>query len=141
MNAVGRRLRSGAKIVSGYILVVEDDKHVQQFVNMALSKEGYEVVIADDGQAALDVISQRTPALILLDIWMPNMDGYTFLTEYCSNREKDIPVVVMTADSMTFDNKEAQATFDGILIKPFGFDDLLSCVEQHVGPPNPEAAV
>jgi two-component system, OmpR family, response regulator len=141
MNAVSQTSRSGAKIVGGYILVVEDDKHVQQFVNMALTKEGYDVVIADDGQAALDVIKERTPALILLDIWMPNMDGYTFLTQYCSNMEQDIPVVVMTADSMTFDNKEAQATFDGVLIKPFGFDDLLSCVEQQIGPPSPAATV
>jgi two-component system, OmpR family, response regulator len=141
MHVVSQHSRPGANIVAGYILVVEDDKHVQQFVNMALSKEGYEVVMADDGQAALDVIKQRSPALILLDIWMPNMDGYTFLTEYCANMEQDIPVVVMTADSVTFENQEAQATFNGILIKPFGFDDLLNCVQQHVGLPGPEAAV
>jgi DNA-binding response OmpR family regulator len=141
MNAVTQHSPSGVNTLASYILVVEDDKHVQQFVNMALSKEGYDVVIADDGQAALDVISQRTPALILLDIWMPNMDGYAFLTEYCANSQQSIPVVVMTADSATFDNKEAEATFDGILIKPFGFDDLLSCVEKHVGPPSPAAAV
>ncbi len=120
----------------GYILVVEDDKHVQQFVNMALSKEGYEVVLADDGEAALEVISQCAPGLILLDIWMPTMDGYTFLSEFCSTMDQDIPVVVMTADSLTFENKEAEATFDGILIKPFGFDDLLNCVQKYVGPPS-----
>ncbi len=101
---------------------------------MALSKEGYEVAVADDGEAALEAIKERTPELILLDIWMPNMDGYTFLTQYCANVDQNIPVVVMTADFVTFSNKEAEATFDGILIKPFGFDDLLNCVQQHVSP-------
>ena len=132
--SIGSRL--GAIRLPGYILVVEDDKHVQQFVNMALSKEGYDVVNADDGEAALEAIRQRTPGLILLDIWMPTMDGYTFLTEFCSRTDQDIPVVVMTADSLTFENKEAEATFDGILIKPFGLDDLLNCVQKYVGPPD-----
>lgn len=120
--------------LAGYILVVEDDEPVQQFVNMALSKEGYEVVVVPDGEAALEAINQQPPGLILLDIWMPTMDGYTFLTEYCARTDQDIPVIIMTADYLTFSNKEAEAAFDGVLIKPFGFDDLLGCVSKYMQP-------
>jgi two-component system, OmpR family, response regulator MprA len=118
--------------LAGYILVIEDDKHVQQFIRMALTNEGYEVAVASDGAAALETINRRAPSMILLDIWMPTMDGYEFLTQYCATAEQDIPIIVMTADYATFANQEARNTFDGVLIKPFGFDDLINCVQEHL---------
>src|SRR5581483_661799 len=116
------------------VLVVEDDEHIQQFIRKALTKEGYQVVSAADGAAALPLIGQHRPALILLDMWMPTMDGYAFIHAYLTSYTERIPIVVMTADHFTASNKEAAAAISGILIKPFGFDTLLSTVQKYAQP-------
>ncbi len=64
------------------ILLVEDDDNIQEFVKIALVDEGYEVLSAQDGVVALHLIDEKKPALILLDLRMPIMDGWTFLRQY-----------------------------------------------------------
>ena len=114
------------------ILVVEDDENIQQFIRKALSKEGYDVVSASDGAEAFKLITVHHPALILLDMWMPTMDGYAFINQYSATIQDKRPIVVMTADHFTASNKEATAVIASILIKPFGFDDLLQTVQKYV---------
>jgi two-component system OmpR family response regulator len=60
------------------ILVVEDDKHVRKLMNAVLKREGYEVVTAGNGIQALEVLDVQRIDLIILDIMMPEMDGYEF---------------------------------------------------------------
>ena len=114
------------------ILVVEDDEHIQQFIHKALTKEGYTVLTAADGAAALDMIAQQQPQMILLDMWMPTLDGYGFIDAYRKTSRAHIPIVVMTADHFTASNKEAAAVISGVLIKPFGFDELLNTVQKYM---------
>jgi two-component system, OmpR family, response regulator MprA len=119
--------------VGGYILIIEDEVPIQQFLSMALSREGYEVAVAPDGAAALDVIAQRDePGVILLDIWMPTMDGNEFLRTYRSKFSRNTPIIVMTADHITFTNEEELAAIDGILIKPFSLDAMFEVIERHM---------
>jgi CheY-like chemotaxis protein len=84
------------------VLVVEDDLATQDLVSKQLAKEGWRVMLAGNGREALDRISEDKPDLVLLDLMMPEMDGFEFLETFrkqpgCSR----ISIVVMTAKSLT----------------------------------------
>lgn len=77
------------------ILVAEDDKFIASAYRVKLSKEGYDIKIASDGQEVFDILATFTPDLILLDLVMPVKDGFTVLEELKTNDSwKNIPVIV-----------------------------------------------
>jgi CheY-like chemotaxis protein len=114
-----------------YILLVEDDENIQQFLTMVLSKEGYQVIIAPNGEAALEISAGHEPALILLDMHMPTMDGARFLEAYRSTREGATPIVVVTVDHLCISN-QMMAGIEAVLLKPFSINDLLNTVKRYV---------
>ncbi len=77
------------------ILVIDDDPHIREIVEYALSKAGYKVVLAPDGKAGLKAFAARTPDLVVLDILMPEMQG----TEVCKQirAASDVPIVFLTS--------------------------------------------
>jgi CheY-like chemotaxis protein len=92
------------------ILVIEDNEQNLYLVTFILEKNGYEVVPARDGQEGIDLACQVKPALILLDIQLPVMDGYTVAQELRKNPAlNDIPIVAVTSYAMTGDRERALA--------------------------------
>jgi CheY-like chemotaxis protein len=88
--------------VAGQVLVVEDDKGTRDVIRRTLSKHGWRVHEAENGQVALDRVAQQLPELILLDLMMPEMDGFEFLAELRRNQAwRSIPVVVLTSKDLT----------------------------------------
>ena len=84
------------------ILVVDDDRMVIELAKKTLADKGYEVITARDGLEALEILSKRIPDLILLDVHMPQMDGYTFIMKKASDPAfAKIPVIVLTAEAKT----------------------------------------
>jgi PAS domain S-box-containing protein len=84
------------------VLVVEDDEPTRQVIRRTLAKQGWTVAEAENGRAALDQVRRLPPSLILLDLMMPEMDGFEFLSELRKNEKWDsIPVVVLTAKDLT----------------------------------------
>jgi DNA-binding response OmpR family regulator len=77
------------------ILVVEDDKLLASAYRVKLAREGFDVRMAGDGQEALEILNEYAPDLIILDLIMPKLDGFGFLTEIKKIEEKsNIPVIV-----------------------------------------------
>jgi CheY-like chemotaxis protein len=115
---------------SEHILIVEDDKNLRDSLFDALSLEGYEVVVAEHGQAALQYLrTGARPCLILLDLMMPVMDGWTLRREILKDQAlADIPVVVMTAASQSYASTIDSAA---ILFKPLAMDDVVGVVQEH----------
>lgn len=112
------------------ILVVDDDEHIRELVCEALDLEGYEVRGARDGQAALDILASWSPSLILLDLNMPRMDGWTFCAVQRQRPElAGIPVALMSA-AHNLHARELPCAPVAILEKPFDLDDLLTHVAQ-----------
>jgi CheY-like chemotaxis protein len=113
-----------------HVLLVEDYPAVQAMLTAWLKLQGYSVSPAHNGLEALLSLESRLPCLILLDLKMPNMDGYTFL-EALERRKflSSIPVIVLTAD-MRAASALAQKPVD-ILFKPFKFDLLLSTMQKY----------
>ena len=109
------------------ILVVEDDELILNAVESTLAGEGYRVMTAPDGAAALDLVERQAPALILLDMMMPIMDGWAFARAYRKQAGSRAPIVVMTAAADAA-RRAADVDADAYLAKPFNLDELISLV-------------
>ena len=114
------------------ILVVDDDEAIQAFVSLSLANEGFSVRLASDGMQALKLVAEDSPALILLDMRMPNMNGREFINAYHQTNGPHAPIVVMTA-GRSKDSSTDALNIQGILAKPFDLDDLLKLVENITG--------
>jgi PAS domain S-box-containing protein len=118
-----RRLRG-----PGPVLVVEDDPHTRDMTVRMLIKDGWEVMQAENGKVALERLAEREPSLILLDLMMPQMDGFEFVREMRKNLEwRALPIVVVTAKDLTDDDrKRLNGHVEKILQKgAFGQAELL----------------
>jgi len=123
--AVLRKFRDHAS--TRPILVVEDDASVRETIRRALSQDGLKVVEAENGREALERMAERTPSLILLDIVMPELDGFGFMEELRKREEwNQIPVVVLTAKDMTAKERaELQGFATAVLLKKEQSQDAL----------------
>lgn len=99
-----------------------------------LSSNGYRVLPADGGFTALELVSTETPQLVLMDIQMPEMDGYTLLNQLRQNEaHRDIPVIAVTGNAMPHDiEKIHEGGFDEFLSKPFRIAELLKVVGKYL---------
>ena len=110
------------------ILVVDDDPSIRSTVSDVLDLEGYRVLTAANGAEALRQVEQSVPALVLLDMRMPIMDGWSFARALAS-RGMRVRILVMTAA----DNARAWAEeigADGYVAKPFDLTDLIAAIER-----------
>jgi DNA-binding response OmpR family regulator len=107
------------------ILVVDDKASVRTLVREYLTAEGFRVVTAENGQIALYAARQEKPDLVLLDIMMPEMDGYEFIRAY--RRESSIPVILLTAKMEETDKVLGlELGADDYITKPFGMKELVA---------------
>lgn len=107
------------------ILIVDDNKNLRNLLNKFLTQEGFRVVTADNGQNALYAARYEKPDLILLDIMMPEMDGYEFIRAF--RKEKDTPVILLTAKLEESDKVAGlELGADDYITKPFGMKELLA---------------
>ena len=107
------------------VLVVDDKASLRRLVREYLTEQGYRVVTAENGQNALYAARQEKPDLILLDIMMPEMDGYEFMRAY--SREGDAPIILLTAKMEETDKVLGlELGADDYVTKPFGMRELLA---------------
>ena len=112
------------------ILVADDEQQLALAVKIRLQSKGYTVVTASDGQQALQLAAQEKPDLIILDVLMPVMDGYSCLRELNTKFGRGkIPVIVLTARDQMKDLFELEGIEDYV-IKPFDHEDLLIRIER-----------
>ena len=109
------------------ILVVEDDRDISTLIQIALGQAGYDVFSAYDGAAGADIIEKERFDLILLDIMLPEIDGYELFSYI---REYSVPVIFITARGEIEDKARAfHMGADDYLVKPFEVDELILRVE------------
>ncbi|WP_289130490.1 response regulator transcription factor, partial [uncultured Clostridium sp.] len=107
------------------ILVVEDDKHTRKLLETILKREGYSVLKAEDGVIAMEVLENNHVDLIILDIMMPNMDGYEFAKEL-RDAECMIPILMATAKQLPEDKKRGFIVgTDDYMTKPIDTEEML----------------
>jgi CheY-like chemotaxis protein len=111
------------------ILLVDDDESIRQVVSIFLNDEGYEVAAAGDGQAALELLENFHPDLILLDLRMPVMDGWEFTRSYRALPGPHAPIIAFVA-ALSAHALQAQIGAAVLLEKPFDLDDLITALNQ-----------
>jgi DNA-binding response OmpR family regulator len=118
------------------VLVVEDDPSVRGLLHTLLSAEGYEVATASDGLAGLVKVTASRPALVLLDLMMPDLGGVRVLEELRDDPElADIPVIVVTGKIDAVPGMRALLGDNNVFVKPFAVAELLSRVGEVTGGP------
>ncbi|HZR07030.1 MAG TPA: response regulator [Myxococcales bacterium] len=118
------------------VLVVDDDPDILQTLALCLSTEGYGVMMAANGQEALDVLRREKPAVILLDLMMPVMDGWQFIHEIDQRGWRKAPILILSADRAVQGHAN-RLHADAFLAKPFDLEELLGKVSQLTGGPDP----
>lgn len=107
------------------ILVVEDDHNISDLIHMYLVKEGFDVRIAGDGGAAIEEFRKAIPDLILLDIMLPVMDGWSVCAKI--RETSKVPIIMLTAKSEVFDKIQGlEMGADDYIIKPFEMKELIA---------------
>lgn len=118
------------------ILVIEDNEQNLYLIRYILEKNGYEVAAATDGMAGIEAAAAVRPDLILLDIQLPVMDGYTVARRLREDpRTAPIPIVAVTSYAMAGDREKALASgCTGYIEKPIDPETFLAQVEAHLPP-------
>ncbi|SRR6056297_158067 len=116
------------------ILIVDDEPNIVMSLEYAFKKKEFEVFVARDGTEALDIAEKQVPDIILLDIMMPQMDGYETLRLLRETEKlKRVKVVFLTAKSKVSDmEKGLQMGADGYMTKPFSVKKVVKEVEEMI---------
>jgi CheY-like chemotaxis protein len=113
-------------------MIVEDDEDIREMLRLVLEANGYRVATAADGLEAWEHLADNwQPALIILDLMMPRMDGEHFLKKLRASSQSGISVVVMSGQPGAI-QKARELKADGSLIKPVELDDFLQTVERFI---------
>lgn len=114
--------------MSKRILVVDDDRNISEVIKLYLKKEGYDVSLAHDGQAGIDEFNREAPALIVLDIMMPRLDGWEVLKQI--RKTSSVPVIMLSAKGETFDKVLGlELGADDYITKPFDPKEFIARVK------------
>ncbi len=110
------------------ILVVDDDLNICELLRLYLTKEGYNVVIANDGQSAVSTFQEESPALVLLDIMLPKLDGWQVCREI--RKFSDAPIIMLTAKGEVFDRVLGlELGADDYVVKPFDTKEIVARIK------------
>jgi len=115
------------------ILCIEDEPEMIDLIRLILGRRGFEVVGAAGGKEGLEKVRQQPPDLVLLDLMMPDMDGWEVYQQMkADDRTRNIPVIVVTAKAQNIDRVLAMhiAKVDDYITKPFSPQELLMSVER-----------
>ena len=112
----------------GKVLVADDDKNICELLRLYLEKEGYTVVIANDGEEAVTRFALESPDIVLLDVMMPKLDGWQVCREM--RKRSDCPIIMITAKGETFDKVLGlELGSDDYVVKPFDTKEIIARIK------------
>ena len=115
-------------MAAGKILVVDDDQNICELLRLYLEKEGYEVVLAFSGKKALEAFDKESPDLILLDIMLPELDGWQVCREI--RKKSQCPIIMLTAKGEVFDKVLGlELGADDYVVKPFEAKEVVARIK------------
>ncbi len=114
------------------ILIIEDEEPIVRMLTIRLEASGYQVISANDGQKGLNLAREEQPALIIMDIMLPSLNGYHIMRILkFDNRYKSIPIIVLTAKGLEEDKKLGMDLgADAYFGKPFDSDKLVEKINE-----------
>lgn len=114
------------------VLIIEDNEDNLSLMRLLLERAEYEVLAAEDGKTGLEIAGKEQPEIILLDLAMPEMDGWEVARELKANiLTQNIPIIAITAHGLPKDRERAfEAGCDAFVIKPFSVANLIDEIEK-----------
>ena len=114
------------------VLAVDDSRTMRDMLRMALSSAGFEVILAEDGEDGLEVLSQSSPDVIITDINMPKLDGFGFIEGARRSLDhRGVPILVLTTESAPELKQRARdAGASGWIVKPFDKEKLVTVIRR-----------
>ena len=110
------------------VLIVDDDAHIAELIKLYLEKEEYKTIVASNGAKALQLFKEEAPSIVILDVMMPEMDGWQVCREI--RRISNIPIIMLTAKGETFDKVLGlELGADDYMVKPFEPKELIARVK------------
>lgn len=110
------------------VLIVDDDSHITELIKLYVEKEGFEGVVAHNGKLALEAFKSYSPSIVILDVMMPEMDGWQVCREI--RKFSNVPIIMLTAKSDTFDKVLGlELGADDYMVKPFDAKELIARVK------------
>ena len=110
------------------ILIIDDDNNICELLRLYIEKEGYEVIIANDGKSALKIFEETNPKLIMLDIMLPELDGWQVCREI--RKKSDCPIIMLTAKDEVFDKVLGlELGADDYIVKPFEGKEVVARIK------------
>ena len=110
------------------ILIVDDDENICELLNLYLKKDGFDTVIANDGRQAVECAEKYSPDLIMLDIMLPELDGWQVCREI--RKKSDVPIIMLTAKGETFDKiLGLELGADDYITKPFDTKEVIARIK------------
>lgn len=118
-----------------HVLVVEDEPNIAESLSFLLQRAGFVVDIIDDGRVALQAALATPPDVLVLDVMLPGMDGYTLLRALrADQRTSALPVLILTAKGQSEDRETAEAAgASRFVTKPFANADVVAAVQELAG--------
>ena len=118
------------------VLLAEDEPNIVESISFLLKREGFEVIVTSDGRSALETAIAETPDVMVLDLMLPEMDGYEVLRNLRANQQvKDLPVLMLTAKGQKIDRETAlECGANLFMTKPFSNADIIAAVNSLVNP-------
>jgi len=123
------------------VFIAEDEPYIVESLEFILGRSGYAVAAEKDGAAVVDRIRDTQPQIVILDLMLPNKNGFEILKELKNDPGlKDIPVLVLTAKGQSQDRSTAdQLGADAFVTKPFSNQHVLDCIGELLGRPSESA--
>ena len=117
------------------VLVIDDSKTIRRSAENLLTKEGCDVITADDGNEAMEMAEEESPDLIIMDIMLPGVSGLDLVrTMKADDKLKDTPIIVVTTMAMAGDQEKIKAAgADAYLPKPIQVDEFIEAVRKILG--------
>ncbi len=134
MGTIVLEVRRDVSAAMSKILIVEDNEMNRDMLSRRLTRRGYEIVVAQDGQEGLDKMRSETPDLVLMDMGLPVLDGWQATSQAKASEDiSGIPVIALTAHALEQDRVKAmEAGADDYDTKPVNLNRLIEKIENHL---------
>ena len=110
------------------VLIADDDAHISELIKVYFENDGFTAVVADNGKKAVELFKSEAPSIVILDVMMPEMDGWQVCREI--RRVSNIPIIMLTAKGETFDKVLGlELGADDYMVKPFDPKELIARVK------------
>lgn len=132
MTESHRKSGSGVPGSRTRVLVIDDDDGVCDLLRQSLGEQGFAVATVPHGAAALELVKHHQPAVILVDLRMPIMDGWAFVEQYRRVATPPASILLLTA-ARDIEENAVRLRADGFIRKPFVLDDVTAAIERCIG--------